>query len=135
MYTHQTETFPMQSRKGNRYIMILWEIDHSTTISKPICSRTPEESIKTYHTLMRQLKRRGGAPKKHILDNECSQELRDVIITNEVEYEVMPKDQHRQPIAERAIQIWRFHGIGVFGGFPTAAPLLLWDGEPPQIDM
>ena len=35
MYTDQTGAFPVRSRKGNRYIMILVEVDQNIIISEP----------------------------------------------------------------------------------------------------
>ena len=135
MYTDQTGAFPLRSRKGNRYIMILVEIDQNIIISEPTRSRTSGELTKAYQALMKKLKIKGITPKKHILDNECSQELKDAISENDADYELVPKGQHRRNIAERGIQTWKSHAIGVFSGFPTEAPLFLWDEMLPQIDM
>jgi hypothetical protein len=115
--------------------MILVEVDQNIISSKPTQSRTSGKLTKAYQALMKRLKRKGIVPKKHILDNECSQDLKDAIMENDVEYELVPKGQHRRNIAERGIQTWKLHAIGVFSGFPTAAPLFLWDKMLPQIDM
>jgi hypothetical protein len=84
---------------------------------------------------MKHLKRSGITPNKHILDNKCSQELKDSILTNEINYELVPNGQHSHDIAERATHTWKSHGTRAFGGFPTAVPLSLWDKRLPQIDM
>ena len=115
--------------------MILVEVDQNIIISEPMRSRTAGELTKSYQALMKRLNRKGIVPKKHISDNECSRELKDAIMKNDVEYELVPKGQHRRNIAERGIQTWKLHAIGMFSGFPTAAPLFLWDKMLPQIDM
>merc|ERR1712086_715594 len=115
--------------------MILVEIDQNIIISEPIRLQKAGELTKAYQALMKRLKRKGITPKNHILDNECSQELKDAILENEAEYELVPKGQHRRNIAERGIQTWKSHAIGVFSGFPMEAPLFLWDEMLPQIDM
>ena len=42
---------------------------------------------------------------------------------------------HRRNIAERAIQTWKSHAIGVLCGLPNTCPLGLWCQLLPQIDM
>jgi hypothetical protein len=106
--------------------MILVEVDQNIIISELTQSRTAEKLTNTYQALIKQLKRRGIVPKKHILDNECSQELKDAIIENNMEYELVPKGQHWCNIVERRIKTWKLHTIRVFSGFPTAAPSFLW---------
>ena len=71
--------------------MILVEIDQNIIISEPTQSRTSGELTKDYQALMKRLKRKGITPKNHILDNECSQELKDAILENSAEYELVPK--------------------------------------------
>jgi hypothetical protein len=58
MYTDQTGAFPVRSRKGNRYIMILVEIDQNIIISEPTRSRTSGELTKAYQALMKRLNRK-----------------------------------------------------------------------------
>jgi len=58
MYTDQTGAFPVRSRKGNRYIMILVEIDQNINISEPTRSPTAGELMKAYQALTKRLKRK-----------------------------------------------------------------------------
>jgi hypothetical protein len=52
-----------------------------------------------------------------------------------MEYELVPKGQHRRNIAKKAIQTWKSHAIGVLCGLPPSFPLFQWDELLPQIDM
>ena len=70
-----------------------------------------------------------------MLDNEISNEYKNAIIENKMEYELVPKGQHRRNIAEKAIQTWKAHDIGVFSGMDMKCPLFLWDLMLKQIDM
>ena len=134
MYTDQTGAFPVQSRKGNKYIMVLCEVDNDIIITEPLRNRTAGEMVKAFKKLMKRLKRAGIKPKKHMLDNEASEEFKDAIVEHEMEYELVPKGQHRRNIAERAIQTWKNHTIGVLSGLPKTFPLAIWDELLPQID-
>ena len=43
MYTDQTGAFPVQSRRGNRYIMVLCEIDGNIIISEAMKTERQEK--------------------------------------------------------------------------------------------
>ena len=100
IYTDQTGAFPTRSRSGNRYIMILCEMDGNAIMSEGMRDRTAGEIIKAYQKLIKRLQKAGIRPKKHILDNECSEEYKQAIIDNNMQYELVPKGQHRRKIAE-----------------------------------
>ncbi|KAL7551824.1 hypothetical protein ACHAWF_015016 [Thalassiosira exigua] len=135
MYTDQTGAFPVQSRRGNRYVMILCEMDNNVIMSAPMKNRTAGSMVEAYRALMKRLKRAGIKPKKHVLDNEASAEFKEAIEDEGVSYELVPKGQHQRNIAERYIQTWKAHAIGVLSGVPSTFPLAIWDDLLPQIDM
>ena len=135
IYTDQTGAFPPRSRKGNRYIMIMCEMDGNAITSEPMQNRTSGEIVKAYQKLIKRLHLVGIKPKEHILDNECSAEFKQAIIDNGMQYELVPKGQHRRNIAEKAIQTWKSHAVGVFSGMSDKCPLAIWDLILPQIDM
>ena len=72
MYSDQTGKFPVQSRRGHNYIMIICYVDSNAALAEPMKNRTRKEMIRAYLALIEPLRRAGFAPKKHILDNECS---------------------------------------------------------------
>ena len=82
IYTDQTGAFPVRSRRGNRYIMVLCEMDSNTIHTAAMKNRTGSEIIRAYQELMDKLKAAGLKPKKHILDNECSKEFKQAIREN-----------------------------------------------------
>ena len=52
MYTDQTVAFPITSKKGNKYIMILCEIDNNVILSEAMRNRSSGEIFHTYPVLM-----------------------------------------------------------------------------------
>ena len=74
MYTDQTGAFPTRSRKGNRYIMIMCEMDSNVILSEAMKNRTAGEMVRAYQVLMKKLKAASIKPKKHVLDNKDSTE-------------------------------------------------------------
>ncbi len=95
MYTDQTGAFPVQSKRGSRYIMVLCEMDNNIIMSEAMKNRSSAEMISAYRKLMRRLKAAGLKPKKHVLDNEASEDYKQTIKEEGVEYELVPKGQHR----------------------------------------
>ena len=93
MYTDQTGAFPVQSKSGNRYVMILCEMDSNAILSEAMKSRTGSEIIRAYKALMHRLKLAGIKPKKHILDNECSNEYKEAKLA-----------AHGNPIWSRSVE-------------------------------
>ena len=98
-------------------------------------NRTAGEMVKAYTALMKRLNAAGIKPKKHILDNKASEEYKQAIKEHGMEYELLPKGQHRRNVAKRAIQTWKAHMVGVLSGVPKTFPLNLWDELTKQVDM
>ena len=76
IYTDETGAFPITSKKGKKYIMILCEIDNNFKLSEAMRNRSSGKIVHTYLILMQQLKAAGIRPKKHVLDNECLTEFK-----------------------------------------------------------
>jgi hypothetical protein len=62
-----------------QYIMAMVKIDSNTIIFEPTKSRKDGKMIWAYNALLLQLKRAGIVPKKHILDNEVSENMKSHI--------------------------------------------------------
>ena len=135
IYSDQTGAFPVRSRSGNRYIMVMCEMDSNAILSEAMRNRSSGEMIRAYQVLLKKLKMAGMRPKKHVLDNEISSDFKEAIRENKMEYELVPKGQHRRNIAEKAIKTWKSHAIGVFSGMDSKCPLFLWDLMLEQLDM
>jgi len=91
MYTDQTGAFPVRSRRGNRYIMIMFEMDGNSIMSEPMKDITSGAIISAYQKLIKRLRLAGITPKNHILDNECSEDFKQAIRDNGMTYELVPK--------------------------------------------
>ena len=48
IYSDQTGKFPVKSRAGNRYIMVMVEIDSNYILVVPMKNKTDDEMIATY---------------------------------------------------------------------------------------
>ena len=127
IYTDQPGRFPKKSSRGNQYIMVLTEVDSDAILVEPMKNRTAGEMIRAYQVLIDRLNSAGIFPKLHILDNECSTELKTVIKTNKMTFQLVPPHDHRRNIAEKAIQTFKDHFISILCGADKMFPLHLWD--------
>ena len=115
--------------------MIMCDMDANGIMSEPMHNRTLGEIVKAYQKLIKRLHLSDITTKKYILDNECLAEFKQAIIDNGMQYELVPTGQHRCNIAEKAIQTWKVHAVGVFLGISHKCPLSIWDLMLPHIDM
>ena len=98
MYTDQTGKFPVTYFRGYQYIMVLFEIDSNNILVEPMKSRSTRNMILAYQTLVDRLKEKGLHPEMHLLDNECSKEMRAAITGNyiiESKKRIRSEDVHR----------------------------------------
>jgi hypothetical protein len=74
VHTNQTGQMPVTSSRGNRLIMVLFEIDSNFIHAKPMQDSTDKLMINAYHKLWQWITASGKVkPKMHLLDNEASE--------------------------------------------------------------
>jgi hypothetical protein len=71
-------------------------------------------------------------PKTHVLDNEASEAFKNEIKKN-CKIQLVPPDNHRRNLAERAIQTFKNHFKSVLAGVDDSFPMKLWDKLLPQV--
>jgi hypothetical protein len=72
VFSDQTGRFPTRSQRGNKYIMVMVEIDSNAILVEPINSRNGHKLARAYRVLMTRLQHAEIVPTKHILDNKVS---------------------------------------------------------------
>jgi len=103
----QTGHFPATSSRGNKYIMVLVEIDGHYIDAEPMKNKTEGLMIKAYLALWERLTATGTVkPTTHIMDNEASTEYKKIIRQN-CTIQLVPPNNHRRNLAERAIQTFK----------------------------
>jgi len=96
--------------------------------------RTSGEMIRTYQQLVDRLKTAGIQLKHHVLDIECSADFKATITKNKMTYQLVPPNDHRRNIAEKAIQTFKVHFISIICGADKSFPLHLWCQLLPQAE-
>ena len=134
-YSDQTGKFPVQSTRGNNYIFILYDYDSNAILSTPLSSRQASKITTAWTTCHNLLKSNGYEPVLHILDNECSNSLKDAFKKHSIAFQRVPPHTHRRNAAERAIQTWKNHFISGLASCDPNFPLAEWDRLLPQCDI
>ncbi len=136
MFSDQTGQFPMHSQQGNKYIMVMVEIDSNAILVEPMKSRKDEEMIRAYNALLLRLKRAGIVPKKHVLDNKVSDNMKNHIHNMcKFDMELVPLGCHQRNAAEVAICNFKAHFLSVLAGVANNFPPSLWDRLLPQTEI
>ena len=134
LYTDQTGKFPHLSSQGNRYQMILYHVDSNSIWAEPTKNKTEGELILARNRALQRMKACGIQPTRQVLDNEISAAYKLAITESGMTYQLVPPDDHRRNIAEKAIQTWKDHFIAVISGTDAKFPLHLWCQLLPQME-
>ncbi len=127
IWTDQPGRFPKKSSKGSQYMMVLMKNESNTILVEAMRNRMSGEMICAYQVLVDQLRYARIAPKQHILDNECSNDFKEAIKTNNMTYQLIPPHDHQWNKAEKVIQTFKDHFVAILCGANTSFPLNLWD--------
>ena len=85
---------------------------------------------------MLRLKLAGIVPKKHVLDNEVSEAMKEIIRHEcKMEMELVPTGCHRRNADEVAIRNFKAYFLSVLAGVADDFPLHLWDRRLPQAEI
>jgi hypothetical protein len=103
--------------------MIAIHLDADYILCEPMKNRTEEEMIDVYQKIINRMKAAGLGLKFHRLDNEASKAYKQCICQNGMMHELVPLDNHRSNLAERAIQRFKHHFISILSGVDNKFPL------------
>ena len=81
------------------------------------------------------MKRCGIVPRHQILDNQASMAYKTAIETSNMTYQLVPPNDHRRNMAEKAIQTFKNHFVSVLSGCAPTMPMHLWCQLLPQVEL
>ena len=134
MHSDQTGKFPTVSSRGNKYQMILTHMDSGSIWVEATKNKTEGEMKLARRRALLRMKACGIVPKHQVMDNECSDAYKQEISESGMTYQLVPPNNHRRNIAEKAIQTWKNHFISVLSGTDENFPLHLWCQVIPQAE-
>ena len=86
------------------------------------------EMIRAYQSLLLRLQRANIKPKKHVLNNEVSESMKNLIRDqHNMQLELVPPGCHRRNAAEVAVRNFKTHFLSILVGTAEDFPRHLWD--------
>ncbi len=99
------------------------EIDSNAILVEPIKNRKDAEMIRAYNTLLLRLKQAGITPKKHVLVNKVSDNMknhiRDICKLN---MELVPPGCYRRNASKVAIHNFKAHFLSILASVANNFP-------------
>ncbi len=118
--------FQQVSSLGNKYIMVIHDVDSNSLWAEALKDNTGRELILGRARALKRMRKAGIIPKHQVLDNQASAACKKAIGDSDMSFELVPPDDHPQFMAEKAIQTFKDHFIGVLSGCAPTFPLHLW---------
>ena len=104
IYSDQTCQFPVQSSCRYKYILISYDVDSNTIISRPLKTKEGREIIDNLLKVMTLLISQGYHSKLFRLDNEITKKLKTLLCLASIDFQLVPPHCHRRNAAECPIQ-------------------------------
>ena len=90
IYSDQTGRFPVQSSRGYKYVLILYDVDSNAIISRPLKTREGREITDNLLEVITLLISRGYHPKLFRLDNEITNKLKTLLRLASIDFQLVP---------------------------------------------
>jgi hypothetical protein len=87
---------------------------------------TAKAIVTAYKETFALLALHGFHPKLQHLDNEAAAPLRDYLIENKVDFQLVPPHVHQHNAADWAIRTYKNHFVTILCGANPEYPLALW---------
>ena len=126
LYTDLTGQFPVQSSRGHKYILVIYNFDSNSIHVKPLKGRHDSNTTNAYEEIYNMLKQRCQKPQLHWLDSEACKTLKKFITKEQMQYQLTPPHIHKRNAAERAICTFKNHFISGLCSVDKNFPLHLW---------
>ena len=112
--------------------MVLHHMDSNSTWVDPMQHRTEGCMIAARQRALDCMKLCDIVLNLQVLDNEASSASKADILASGMTYKLFPPNYHRIKLADKSIQTWKYHFIGVLSGTADSSPLHLWCKIIPQ---
>jgi hypothetical protein len=113
-------------------VFLLYHVDTNSIHTLAIPNRLAGTIRNAWETTHLHLLHQGHPPELHILDNECSADLKKAFSKYNVLFQRVPPKEHRVNAAERAIRTFKNHFVATLNTVDSKFPLDLWDRLLPQ---
>ena len=92
--------------------MVMYDHDSNAILAKPLRTKSSTEHLQHVKEVHQYLNSRGIHPRIHVLDNECSNLVKDYVKSEKkIDLLIVPPYLHRVNAAEKAIDTFKAHFI------------------------
>ena len=109
--TDLTGKIPVQSERGNNYILVEYHDDTNNILTTPLKNRTGPCILSDITKIHDRLRERVLTPKLHIMDNEVSEDLKKYFEYSDKQLQLVPPQMHRRNSVERSVRTFKNHFI------------------------
>ena len=102
--------------------MVMVKVDSNAILVEPIKNQTSNELERTYLVVLNRVKAAGIVPMKHVMDNECSNNMKQ-LIRETYRLELVQPYCHCRNVAEVAIKKFKAHFISILAGVDNDFPI------------
>ena len=113
----------------------MYNYDSNATVFEPLKNCQTKEMTKAFRSCCEKLKITPTNNNLFILDNECSQDIKNIIKIYDSKFQLVPPHQHRQNAAEKAIKPVKNHLLSGIATCHQQFPITKWDRLLPQAEM
>jgi hypothetical protein len=133
MYSDRTGFFPQVSSLGNKYIMVIHDVNSNSLWEEALKNNIGSKLILGCARALERMQKAGIVPNHQVLDNQASVAYKKAISNLDMTYELVPPDDHQRNMAEKAIQTFKDHFYGILSRYAPTFPLYLWCQLLPQV--
>ena len=134
-YGDLTGSFPVTSSRGHKYLYVLYDFDSNAILVHPLKTRQAAEIANAWECLYARLTEYGHKVTNFILDNEFSNDLKQALKKNKIDFQLVPPNIHRRNAAERAIRTFKAHFLSGLATCDPNFPISEWDRLLPQAEI
>ena len=102
-----TGKFPVQSDRGNNYILVAYHYDVSNILTTQLKNITGPCILSGITKIYDKLRKRGLTPKLHIMDNEVSEDLKKYFEDSDIHFQLVPPHIHWIDAVERDVRTFK----------------------------
>ena len=134
-YGDLTGSFPYTSSRGAKYLFIMYDYDSNAILIQTLKSKQAHKIKQAWVILTNRIIKHGHILKHYVLDNECSNDLKQAIRKQNMTFQLVPPHNHRKNAAERAIKTFKAHFLSTLATCDPEYPITKWDQLIPQSEM
>jgi hypothetical protein len=131
-FSDQTGRFHVPSSHGNNHIFVLYHQGTNSIHAVAIPNCKAASIRNAWEQTHKMLVYQGHPLELQILDNKCSQDLKDAFAKYNIQFQRVPPKEHCVNAAKSAIRTFKNHFVAVLCTIDSKFPLTEWDRLLPQ---